>query len=178
GLWKAVGYSDSNTVKFVQDHGDALYRRSLYTFWKRTSPPPSLTIFDAPNRETTCVRRERTNTPLQALVLLNDIQFVEAARHLAERVRREVPDEAGDEGRIAHLWRMATCRLPDEGELLEVRSLLEEMRVIYRLDEEAAKQLLAVGESKRDETFPVAEHAAWTVICNLVLNLDEVVTKG
>lgn len=178
GLWKAVGYSDSNTVKFVQDHGEALYRRSLYTFWKRTSPPPSLTIFDAPNRETSCVRRERTNTPLQALVLLNDIQYVEAARHLAERIHREVGAEEGDEARLTHLWRMATCRHPDEQELRELSALLEEMRAIYSKDEEAAGKLLTVGESKRGEEIPLAEHAAWTIICNLILNLDEIVTKG
>src|SRR5690606_14315139 len=89
GLWEAVSYTSSNTARFVQDKGDALFRRSMYTFWKRTSPPPTLTLLDAPSRESCTPRRSRTNTPTQALALMNDVQFVEAARHFAARVMKE-----------------------------------------------------------------------------------------
>ena len=90
GLWEAVGYTTSNTAKFAQDNGDDLYRRSLYTFWKRTSPPPTMLLLDAPTRETCTIERSRTNTPLAALALLNDVQFFEAARHLAQRIACQV----------------------------------------------------------------------------------------
>ncbi|MGE4620038.1 MAG: DUF1549 and DUF1553 domain-containing protein, partial [Planctomycetota bacterium] len=177
GLWKAVGYSDSNTVKFSQDQGEALYRRSLYTFWKRTSPPPYLAILDAPNRETCVVRRERTNTPMQALLLLNDIQYVETARHLARRIHQE-PAPSGDTQKIVHLWRIATGRIPDEGEVAEISAFLKEMRSYFTADVEAAKKLLAVGDSAVSDALEPTEHAAWTLVCSLILNLDEVVTKG
>ena len=177
GLWKAVGYSGSNTVKFKKDKGEALYRRSIYTFWKRTSPPPYLAILDAPNRETCVVRRERTNTPMQALLLLNDIQYVETARHLAERLQRDLP-EGDDNQRISHLWRLATSRFPTAEESGQLVSFLVELRAHYGENEGAALELLSVGDSPRGEAFSPAEHAAWTLICNLVLNLDEIVTKG
>ncbi len=122
GLWEAIGYSGSNTVHFVQDRGDALYRRSLYTFWKRTSPPPSLTTFDAPSREECVVRRGRTNTPLQALVLMNDEQYVEAARHLAERMMREGGQTPAD--RIALGFRLATSRRPTADEIAYLSNAL------------------------------------------------------
>ena len=177
GLWKAVGYSGSNTVKFSKDTGEALYRRSIYTFWKRTSPPPFLAILDAPNRETCVVRRERTNTPMQALLLLNDIQYIETARHLAERLQRDLPD-ADDTGRLSYLWRLATARPPTTEEIEQLESFLAEVRIHYGDNEAAALELLSVGDSPRGEALSPAEHAAWTLICNLVLNLDEVVTKG
>ena len=113
GLWKAVGYSGSNTVQFRADKGpDKVHRRSLYTFWKRTAPPPQMTIFDAPSRESCSVRRERTNTPLQALMLLNDPQYVEAARVFGERMmRRSVSVGKGAvRQRIEHGFFVATCR--------------------------------------------------------------------
>ncbi len=177
GLWKAVGYSGSNTVSFTQDEGEALYRRSIYTFWKRTSPPPYLAILNAPNRETCVVRRERTNTPMQALLLLNDIQYVETARHLAERLQRDLP-EGTDQQRITHLWRLATARFPTAQESSQLESFLTELRSHYQQNETAAVELLSVGDSPRDEAISATEHAAWTLICNLVLNLDEIVTKG
>src|SRR5262249_51004629 len=112
GLWKAVAFVGSNTMNFVADKGaEKVHRRSLYTFWKRTSPPPQMTTFDAPSREACTPRRERTNTPLQALLLLNDPQYVECARVLAERVLKQGGKSDGE--RITHLFRLAACRHPD-----------------------------------------------------------------
>ncbi len=176
GLWEAIGYSGSNTVHFVQDKGDALYRRSLYTFWKRTSPPPSLTTFDAPSREECVVRRGRTNTPLQALILMNDEQYVEAARHLAERMMREGGKSATD--RIALGFRLATSRQPTEDEIRVFQTLYTAQSAAYARNLRAATKLLGVGESQRDPKFDARELAAWTMVANVMLNLDETVTKG
>ena len=113
GIWEAVGYTASNTAKFKQDHGEALYRRSLYTFWKRTAPPPTLITFDAPSRERYCVRRERTDTPLQALITMNDPQYVEAARHFAERL---VVESSNPDQRLEYGFRLVTARFPTKEE--------------------------------------------------------------
>jgi hypothetical protein len=176
GLWKAVAYTDSNTAKFVQDHGDKLYRRAVYTFWKRTMPPPAMAIFDAPTREACVVKRARTNTPLQALVLMNDPQFVECARWLAQRVMHEGGDD--NRSRIDYLYRVVLARLPriDEAGLLE--ELLGEYLREYRSDLEAAQRVCAAGEAPRADRGDPAALASWTIISNLVLNLDESVTKG
>ncbi len=115
GLWKPVGFGGSNTSEFTQDTGAKLYRRSMYTFWKRTSPPPSMTTFDAPDRETCQVRRARTNTPLQALVLMNDVQFIEAARKFAERVMGEGGSDVRE--RITFAFRTVLARRPSPSEL-------------------------------------------------------------
>jgi hypothetical protein len=177
GLWEAVGYVTSNTAKFVADSGrDKVHRRSLYTFWKRTAPPPQMSTFDAPSRESCLVRRERTNTPLQALLLLNDPQYVEAARALAERAMRE--GGAKPEDRLAYLFRLATARRPDARELAELATAYEEHLAEYARDAAAAKKLIAVGESKPDAKLNAAELAALTMVGNVVLNLDEVLTKG
>jgi hypothetical protein len=175
GLWEAVGYSGSNTVRFTQDHGDALYRRSMYTFWKRTAPPPSMQIFDAPSREYCVVRRERTNTPKAALALMNDVQFVEAARNLAERMMKS---SESVEARLEFGFRVVTARRPDAEESKVLNELYNSVLSSYRQDPAAATSLVSVGESKRDESLDVAELAAWTVIANSILNLDETVTKG
>lgn len=175
GLWEAVGYSGSNTVRFTQDHGDALYRRSMYTFWKRTAPPPSMQIFDAPSREYCVVRRERTNTPKAALALMNDVQFVEAARNLAERMMKS---SESVEARLEFGFRVVTARRPDAEESKVLNELYKSVLSSYRQDPAAATSLVSVGESKRDESLDVAELAAWTVIANSILNLDETVTKG
>ena len=132
GLWKAVGYSGSNTVKFVRDDGEKLYRRSMYTFWKRTSPPPSMITFDAPSRESCTVRRARTNTPLQALVLLNDEQYVEAARKFAERIMTEGGDDA--RSRIEFAFRAATARRPTAEETQLFLDLFQEQLAEYQHD--------------------------------------------
>ena len=176
GLWHTVGYTDSNTANFRQDHGDALYRRSMYIFWKRTSPPPTMAAFDAPSREECTVRRARTNTPLQALVLMNDIQFVEAARHLARRILARGGDSFDQRATFA--FRTVTGRKPAPEEIDVLRKVFDVHVSEYRIDRQAALRLLSVGESERDELLDVAEHAAWTMISNLLLNLDEVITKN
>jgi hypothetical protein len=176
GLWKAVGYTNSNTANFTQDSGEALYRRSVYTFWKRTSPPPSMSTFDAPSREACTVRRARTNTPLQALVLMNDIQFVEAARHLGERLMTGGGKTPQD--RITFGFRLATARLPSERERRVVLKLYQNQLENYRQNPQAAVKLISVGDSPRNEKLDPAEHAAWSMIGSVLLNLDETVTKG
>ena len=176
GLWKPVGFGGSNTATFRQDSGDALFRRSMYTFWKRTSPPPSMSIFDAPDRETCQVRRARTNTPLQALVLLNDVQFVEAARRFAEQVVREGGDSV--EAKISFVYRSVLAREPSAKELQIVSTLFDEHLAEFTKNPEAANQLLAIGESARDEMLDSQQLGAWTMIVHLVFNLSETVTKG
>src|SRR5262249_38488273 len=177
GLWEAVGYTSSNTAKFVADTGpEKVHRRSLYTFWKRTSPPPQMNAFDAPSRESCTVRRERTNTPLQALLLLNEKQYFECARALAERVLHEGGPTT--EARLIYLFRLAAARRPDAGELAELAAVYKDHLAEYTRDAEAAKKLIAVGESKPDPKRNPSELAAWTMVANLVLNLDEVINKG
>jgi len=176
GIWEAVGYTSSNTAKFVQDHDQALYRRSLYTFWKRTAPPPALSTFDAPSREACTVSRARTNTPLQALVLLNDTQYVEAARRFAELIMREggiTPTR-----RMEYAFQRATSRLPTAQESALLLAAYEDHLHNYERNQAAALELISVGESPRDETLNAAELAAWTLIASTILNLDETVTKG
>ena len=175
GIWKAVGYTSSNTANFKQDSGDALYRRSLYTFWKRTAPPPSLSTFDAPSREECCVKRERTNTPLQALVLLNDVQHVEAARAFAERL---LGTDESEEARLARAFRMATSRQATSEEVEILSALLSAQREVYSQDPAAAKALIEVGDSAPAPGVDASALAAWTVVSSAVLNLHEAITKG
>jgi hypothetical protein len=174
GLWEAVGYTSSNTARFTQEHGAALYRRSMYTFWKRTSPPPTMQIFDAPSREVCTARRARTNTPAAALVLMNDVQFVEAARHLAMVMYHRGGDDAG---RLSHGFRRVTSRPPLDRELDVLEHLLADYRAEYQRDPEAATALIRVGESPSDDSIEPSELAAWTLVASTLLNLDEVVTK-
>ena len=177
GLWKAVGFTGSNTDTFVKDAGaDKVHRRSLYTFWKRTAPPPQMNILDAPSREACTIRRERTNTPMQALMLMNDPQFFEAARAFAERTVKEGGETT--EERIAYLFETATARLPKPKEAALLSETFQSHYEELKADPEAAKALIAVGESKPDETLDAVEVAAWTMIANLILNLDEVLNKG
>ena len=173
GLWAEVGLGGN--PKFVQDHGENLYRRSLYTYWKRSAPPPAMQIFDAPTREKCTVRRARTNTPLQALVTLNDVQFVEAARKFGERMI--LTSAASDIERLQQGFRRVTARLPSEQELDILESLLTDARKKYSADEETAKQLISVGESKPNEQISPPEQAAWTVVASTLLNLDETLTR-
>jgi hypothetical protein len=176
GLWEAVGYTASNTARFTADTGcEKVHRRSLYTFWKRTAPPPQMTTLDAPSRESCCVRRERTDTPLQALLLLNETQFVEAARVLAQRVLREAGE--GPEARARHLFRLVTTRAPDAAELTELLAAYRDHRAAFARDPQAARRLIDVGETKPDSALDTTELAAWTMIANVVLNLDEVLNK-
>ncbi|QDU82213.1 Planctomycete cytochrome C [Polystyrenella longa] len=175
GLWKVVAYTSSNTSNFTKDEGLALYRRSMYTFWKRTSPPPSMTTFDAPSRETCTVKRERTNTPLQALNLLNDTQFVEAARKFAERILLEGGDSTSNRAGFGYRW--ATSRFPDEREIAILSELYETNLEEFKNDLTSAEQLLTVGDSLRDESLDQAELAAWTIVANTLLNMDETIVK-
>jgi hypothetical protein len=176
GLWEAVGYVTSNTRNFVPDKGETkVHRRSLYTFWKRTAAPPQMTALDAPSRESCIVRRERTNTPLQALLLMNETQFVEASRALAERGIKD--GGAKPEECIALLFRLATARMPDPKELTELTALYADHLSVYSKNVDAAKKLISVGESKPDPKLNGSELAALTMVANLVLNLDEVMNK-
>ena len=175
GVWEAVAFVGSNTNSYKRDDGEALYRRSMYTFWKRTSPPPSLMAFDAPSRENCVARRARTNTPLQALVLMNDEQYVEAARQLARRMLIEGGSQAPD--RLRYGFRLTTARDPNEREMAVLTAQLAAQLEHFKADTEAAKKLLAIGAVPRDESLDVAEHASYTLIGNLLLNLDETMTK-
>ncbi|MGH7970609.1 MAG: PSD1 and planctomycete cytochrome C domain-containing protein [Limisphaerales bacterium] len=143
GIWEAVGYTTSNTAKYSQDHGDALYRRSLYIFWKRTAPPPYMTTFDAPSREKCCARRERTDTPLQALITMNDPQYFEAARHLGYRMLRECGSTDAD--RLRNGFRLVTARQPSEKECAILAETLKAERERYEGNAEAAKKAISVG---------------------------------
>ena len=174
-IWEPVGYADSNTRYYLQDRGAAVHRRSLYVFIKRTAPHPFLANFDAPNREQLCGGRDRTNTPLQALQLMNDVQHVEAARALAERA---IAGGTSDEDRITFLYRTVLARRPDADELRIVSVLVAKQRGVYAADPAAAKALVSVGESRPKRLAPDAETAAWTLAANLVLNLDEAVTRN
>ncbi len=176
GIWEAVGYTTSTTAKYTQDHGDALYRRSLYLFWKRTAPPPTMITFDAPSREKCRARRERTNTPLQALITLNDPQYFEAARHLGYRMMREGGTE--DAARLRYGFRLATGRAPCDSECTVLEESLAAQRAHYTADSEAAKKTISVGESPVPEDVPPPELAAYTMVANLILNLDEVLTRN
>jgi hypothetical protein len=180
GLWEELmsrADGDNWTAqKYTQDHGADLYRRTMYTFWKRTCPPPSLATLDAPDRETCTVRRSRTNTPLQALVLMNDPTYVEAARKFAERILRE--GGRSDDQRLAFAFRSVTSRLPSETERAVLARMLARQRGVFRTDSEAAKKLLAIGESPADAQLDPPELAAWTMVASAILNTDEAVTKS
>lgn len=175
-IWEPVAYSGSNTRFYKQDTGEALYRRSLYTFIKRTAPSPSMTTFDAPSRESSCVRRERSNTPLQALQLMNDVQHFEAARAFAQRVMKAGGSQIGE--RLDFAFRTATGRHPSKQELAILTDSYFKQLVRYERDVEAAKKAISYGESKPDASLNVSELAAYTMVANMVLNLDEVVTKN
>ncbi|HEV3144745.1 MAG TPA: DUF1553 domain-containing protein, partial [Gemmataceae bacterium] len=176
GLWEAVGYVTSNTRNFMPDTGhEKVHRRSLYTFWKRTAPPPQMATFDAPSREACMARRERTNTPLQALLMMNESQYVECARALAERTLHGAGTDS--EARITHMFRLATCRKPDAGEMKELLATLKDYSATYAKNSETAKKLIAIGETKPDAKLAPTELAAWTMVANVILNLDEVLNK-
>ena len=172
GLWEDV--SVERRDKYVPDTGEGLYRRSMYTFWKRTSPPPSMTAFDAPDRETCLLRRSRTNTPLQALVLLNDPTYVEAARVFAQRLLTENSD---DSIRASNAWQRALCRRPRPEEITIALQILQTARTHFAEHPDAAGQLIHVGHAPVPEQFPPHELAAWTTLTSLILNLDEAISK-
>jgi hypothetical protein len=176
GLWEETAFGDVYSAQsYTPSHGDDLYRRGMYTFWKRTSGPPSLITFDAPNREKCVARRSVTNTPLQALVLLNDPVYLEASRAFAHRILTEAPNDPGK--RIAYAFRLATARAPRTQEVQVLRDLEEKELATYRRDPQAAKKLLAVGESPVDPKIDPSEFAAWMMVSSSILNLDETITK-
>ena len=172
GLWEDV--SVERREKYAPDLGDGLYRRSMYTFWKRTCPPPGMTTFDAPDRETCLIRRARTNTPLQALVLLNDPTYIEASRKFAERVLGQAPD---DSARLGRAFELAVSRSPEPEETAVLLQLLQTARQKFKADGPAAEKLLAIGHSPREASIPAAELAAWTTVASVILNLDETISK-
>jgi hypothetical protein len=174
GLWEAVAMPESNTKKYERGKAEALYRRSLYTFWKRAAPPALMDIFNAPSREVCAVRRERTNTPLQALATLNDVQFVEAARHLAELA---LADARKEEDALQFIAERLLSRPLSSKELGIVKDTLKETRAYYEANSEAAAKLIKVGESKAEDKVPVTQLAAMTMVANQLMNLDEVLNK-
>jgi len=174
GLWDDVVYE--NVPRFQQDHGDRLYRRSMYTYWKRSVPPPNLQVLDAPSREACVLQRSRTNTPLGALVLMNDPTFMEASRKLAER--SIIEGGATTDARLVYMFRLTTGRRPNHQELKRLTRTLAELTADFRRDPNAAKELMRVGESPFRTELNVLEVAAYSAIANALLGLDETITKN
>lgn len=174
GLWLEVSYGFKEDYK--ADEGEGLYRRSMYTYWKRQSPPPGMLTFDAPSREVCTVRRQRTNTPLQALELMNDPQYIEASRGFARRIMTEAGSDPAEKVKFA--YRVATSRVPSESEVHVLRDIYEKQLADFRKDPEAAQKLLSVGDSKVAKSLDQCEMAAWTSVASLIMNLDAAVTKS
>jgi len=174
GVWEAVAMKESDTKIYKQDTGPSLYRRSLYTYWKRTAPPANMEVLNAPSRETFCTRRERTDTPLQALVTLNDTQFVEASRQIAARA---ILSSASFDSRLDKITEPLLARTLARDERAIVRKMEQDFLAKYQANPADADALLAVGESKVDKKIPPAELAAWTLVASEILNLDESLTK-
>jgi hypothetical protein len=176
GLWDELAFGREFTAqKYTPSHGEDLYRRGMYSFWKRTVPPAALVTFDAPDREKCLSRRAVTNTPLQALALMNDPTYVEAARHLAQRMLRDggrKPEE-----RIAFAYQRVLARAPEPRETAVLARVAAQQTERYAKDEAAARKLISTGESKPDTQLPVADLAAWTNVATMILNLDEAITK-
>jgi hypothetical protein len=174
-VWEQVSYPTSDTLNYEQGHGDALYRRSMYTFWKRMATMPDMDAFDAPVRDVACTRRQRTDTPLQALVMMNDVQWVEASRALAQRVIQEGGKQP--EQRINLLGNILLSHDPPPQMSSVLETSLATMEKHYRADPKAASQLISVGEKRSDPSIPAPELAAWTMVASEMMNLDEAVTK-
>lgn len=172
GIWEEATFGKK---KYVQDHGDKLYRRSLYIFWRRIVGPTM--FFDSAARQICEVKTPRTNTPLHALATLNDTTYVEAARATAERIFKATGSKAGDAGRLRQAYRLVLAREPDKTELRVWQAGLERARRQFANDADAAIELLKVGESKRDESLDPVEHAALTAVCLGILNLDEALNR-
>ncbi|MGL5098142.1 MAG: DUF1553 domain-containing protein, partial [Planctomycetia bacterium] len=170
GIWEEASFGFKT---YVQDHGDALYRRSLYIFWRRIAGPTM--FFDTSARQVCTIKSTRTNTPLHALTTLNDVTYVEAARVLAQRAL-ETPDPA-DAAKLTTAFRRAAARKPTLEEVDLLVASLNRMRKIYTADRPAAEQLLTIGESPHDAKIDSVEHAAYTAVCTLILNLDETLTR-
>jgi hypothetical protein len=175
GLWEEKGEFSHFLLTYTPDKGDGLYRRSLYTFWRRTSPPPSMLVFDAGSRYLCTVERQSTNSPQQALVLLNDPQYVEASRALAERMMKE--GGLKPEDRITYAFRLLTSRKPNEKELMVLMKLYDEELANYKNDINGALALLDVGEYRRDARLDVVTLAANSIVASIIMNHDAAYTK-
>jgi hypothetical protein len=167
-LWKSVAMPSSYPNAYEADKGDKIYRRSIYTFWKRGFAPPQMTIFDAPNRDSCIARRERTNTPLQALLLMNEEQYFECARHFAESLLKDT--EADDEKRLIEAYEAISSHLPDASTLKQLQSGLTDFRTLFANDKESASKVANTEEN-------AAELAAWTMIAHSLFNLDATKTR-
>lgn len=176
GLWLETSSGNQPLRQYIQDHDQDLYRKSMYTFWKRTVPPPSMITFDAPTREQCIVRRQSTNTPTQALVLLNDPQFVEASRLIAERMISEGGEDA--ESRIGFAFRLATSRFPNKQEIRLLKKILDTELDAFEAAPEKANQLLGVGEFPLNNEIDSTQLAAYTLVANAIINLTESMQKG
>lgn len=172
GLWNEV--SLNRNLRFAQDHGEKLYRKSMYIYWKRSAPQPAMSTFDTPIRDTCVVERQRTNTPMQALVTLNDVQFVEAARHLAQRL---ILEEDDFDARLDLAFMLCTARPAGAVAREVMRETYAAQRPVFEADATAALALISAGESERDESLDAVEHATWTVLASMILNLDETLTR-
>jgi hypothetical protein len=182
GVWEAVAMFGSNTRFYKADAGDGLYRRSMYWFWKRSAPPASMDLFNAPTRETCTVRRERTDTPLQALVTLNDPQWIEAARRLGERALLEAigsdgQHKAGFDDRLDFVTLRLLSRRLEKPEREICRAAWDDFFTSYSRNLEAAEKLVATGESKPDAMLPRSDLAAWTMLVSQLMNTDEALNK-
>jgi hypothetical protein len=169
GMWKALAHPGSNTKQYVRDKGELLYRRSLYVYWKRTSPHPMMTLFDAPDRESSCVQRQRTNTGLQSLGLLNETQRVEMGRVLAERLLLETDS---DQARVNLLFKLLASREASAVEQQAIGSLITNLRTHYADSEDDARALLAIGDAENNEDLDPTDHAVWTLIAVTILASD------
>jgi len=172
GLWIEVSISGA---RFSVDKGENLFRRSMYTYWKRSSPAPAMTLFDAPTREKCVIARSRTNTPLQALVTLNDPQFLEAARALAQRALQQ---QGSIQEQIIYAYRLTTGVTPKASVVALLVAAYEEELAVFQKDPERAKKIISVGDSPRDEKLDAAQHAALSIVAGILLNLDETLTRG
>jgi len=175
GVWEVVGMAESNTRHYKQDKGDNLYRRSMYSFWKRMAPPAGLEVFNAPNREVCVTRRERTNTPLMALAALNDVQYIEAARFLAQQTLNDQGRSLDD--KFEFLGKRLLCRSFKPNEVQIIKDSLNELTTYYKDRTDDAQKVIKVGEKEVDKTLPPEELAAWTMLVNEMMNLDEVLSK-
>ena len=174
GLWKAVNMPSSYPYSYQPDSGKQIYRRSVYTFWKRSMPPPQMTIFNAPNREACTARRERTNTPLQALLLMNEPEYLKASRHLASKT---IADRSlSDHQRLVIIYESITSMVPDENETKDMLTLIEDLKKIYQNDQELAEQMCS-GIQLKGDVSP-AELAAWTMLVSTIYNLDIAKNRG
>jgi hypothetical protein len=176
GLYEqVVAQRDNPQATYKQGQGEDLHRRSLYTYWKRSVPHPSMMIFDVPFREVCAMRRSRSNTPLQALNLMNDPTYVEASRFLAQRMIQEGGQTS--ESRIRHGFRLLLARAPSSHELKILMAAVERTRADFEKDVEAAKQFISVGDSKTSESIAPTDLAVFTSLASTLLNLDETITK-